>query len=272
MMCCDLQGKPIWINKGFSYESVYGVGASPTMADGVLIVVSDVPEASGPSNIWVFECETGRLLWTQQWPASAGNSGVSRTPIVQLISGEKLVLVWGRDYLRAYYLFSGREAWSYSFASRGVDLVASMVADQTSLYLSDQTGTVALDRGKLGSKKDPVLWKNTKRGPNCASPVLANGLLFYVTDVGIAHCLDSQTGKLLWRERLRGNYFASLITDGERVYFMNSEGLTTVAACEPEFRKLAENDLTEKTFASPAPVNGELFIRTTETLYCVKAS
>jgi hypothetical protein len=47
-------------------------------------------------------------------------------------------------------------------------------------------------------------------------------------------------------------------------------GVTTVVANEKEFRKLAENDVAEEIFASPAAVDRELFVRTTENLYCIR--
>jgi outer membrane protein assembly factor BamB len=269
LLCCDLKGNLIWTNKALPYESVYGAGGSPTISDGILVVVSDMPE--GSSHIWALNCKTGKLLWTQQWEVTGGISGNSRTPLVRYINGEKVIIVWGRNYVRAYDLLSGREAWFYSFEPRGQDLVASMVSDDDRIYLSDATGTMALDQAKLGTTMDPLLWKSKKRGANCSSPVLGNGLLFFITDTGIAHCLDSHTGEILWRERLNGKYYASLIANRERVYFTNTVGVTTVVANEKEFRQLAENDLAEDTFASPAPVDRELFIRTTENLYCIRA-
>jgi outer membrane protein assembly factor BamB len=171
------------------------------------------------------------------------------------------------EYVRALSLRSGEPMWSYQHASSG-DLVASAISDAERLYLSDVTGTVALDHARLAAGRDAVLWTNKARA-NCVSPVLANGTLFTVTDSGIATGIRADTGESVWRHRLPGQYFASLVASPGAVYFTNSEGLTTVVAADGTFRTLAENHLGEETLASMAAASGELFIRSTGHVYAV---
>jgi len=149
--------------------------------------------------------------------------------------------------------------------------VASLVSDDKCLYLAGPRKTMALAMDKLATDDSPVVWEQkTSDGAQCPSPVVKDGLLFAISDVGTAYCLDAKTGEALWRERLRKQHYASPITIGDRVYFCNTSGLTIVVACDREYRKIAENDLGELTYASFAPVDGRLFIRTAESLYCVQ--
>ena len=83
-----------------------------------------------------------------------------------------------------------------------------------------------------------------------------------VTDNGIAVCLDAASGARLWRERLKGSYRASLATIGDSIYLTNTDGMTTVIAAERQYRKLGENILNEGIYASFAPTQDHLFIRT----------
>jgi outer membrane protein assembly factor BamB len=78
-------------------------------------------------------------------------------------------------------------------------------------------------------RRDPVRWRSGARA-NCVSPVLANGILFTVTDAGVATAIRADSGETLWRRRLPGHYFASLVASPSAVYFTNSDGLTTVIA------------------------------------------
>jgi outer membrane protein assembly factor BamB len=83
----------------------------------------------------------------------------------------------------------------------------------------------------------------------------------------VATCAEAATGKVLWNERLEGDYSASLIGAEGRVYFINEAGLCTVVKAAPTFEVVAKNDLGERTLASPAVADGALFIRTKEHLY-----
>ena len=78
---------------------------------------------------------------------------------------------------------------------------------------------------------------------------------------------DPATGKVLWNERLPGDYSASLVGAEGRVYFINEAGLCTVVKANPTFEVVAKNDLAERTLASPAVADGALFLRTKEHLY-----
>lgn len=57
---------------------------------------------------------------------------------------------------------------------------------------------------------------------------------------------------------------------GDRIVFPDKSGLTTVVAADRDFRALAESDLGEPIFASPAPVGDRLYLRTTRHLWCVE--
>jgi len=89
-------------------------------------------------------------------------------------------------------------------------------------------------------------------------------------DNGIARCLNALSGRLLWKERLKGGYRASPIAAEGRVYFLNLEGLTTVVSASPRFDRLTENQLEDATIASPAVSDGKIFICGRKRLYCLR--
>ncbi len=123
----------------------------------------------------------------------------------------------------------------------------------------------------LAKDKEPILWISEKiYCSNIASPVLCNDLLFTVSDGGDITCLDANTGKIVWENQIEGEYFASPVAIGNFIYFCNSNGLTTVIAAAREYKKISESDLSEETFASFAPVNKQLFIRTEKHLYRIQ--
>jgi outer membrane protein assembly factor BamB len=106
-----------------------------------------------------------------------------------------------------------------------------------------------------------IAWTLKKGAPHTPSVVVVGANLFCVSDAGIASCVDALTGEVHWSERLTGNFSASPIAAGERVYFLNEAGVTSVVKAAQKFELLATNDLGERTLASPAPAEGALFIR-----------
>ena len=115
-----------------------------------------------------------------------------------------------------------------------------------------------------------VAWSVTKGAPNTPSMLLAGEELFMVSDGGIGSCLDARTGKVHWQERLGGNYSASPILANGKIYFLSEEGTTVVVKASKEFVKLAENPLGERALATPAVGDGCLYIRTQGQIFKIK--
>ena len=105
--------------------------------------------------------------------------------------------------------------------------------------------------------------------PRVPSFIFVNDHLFWVNDGGVAYCVDANTGKIEWEERIGGNYSASPISDGRLIWFLSDDNKTTVIKAASEFEVVATNDLDGKLQASMAVSNGNLFIRTSDSLYCI---
>jgi outer membrane protein assembly factor BamB len=98
---------------------------------------------------------------------------------------------------------------------------------------------------------------------------VVNDLLFCVSDAGIASCVDVHSGEVKWSERLAGNFSASPVTAEGRIYFQNESGAMFVVKASSVYELLATNELGEKTLASPAVIDGALFIRGENHLFKV---
>ena len=123
--------------------------------------------------------------------------------------------------------------------------------------------------GELPEKD--VVWQATQNTPDASSPVAWKGLLFWITDNGFAVCRDVKTGDVKWKERISGDFKASPVAADGRIYFLNRAGQCTVVAASDKFEKLAVNNLDGNTNASPAVAHGRIYIRTSKALYCIGA-
>jgi outer membrane protein assembly factor BamB len=103
-----------------------------------------------------------------------------------------------------------------------------------------------------------------------SSPVVGGEELYWVSDEGMASCADAQTGEIHWQERLGGRFFASPLYAEGRVYFFAQDGKTTVIRAGQRFEKLAENQLEGPLVATPAMVDGAIYLRTDSHLYCIQ--
>lgn len=112
-----------------------------------------------------------------------------------------------------------------------------------------------------------IAWRTSRSAPNTPSTLVVGDEVYFVSDAGVATCADARTGKVHWNERLEGDYSASPVQAEGRVYFLNEAGLMLVLKAGTDFVTLARNDLEERTLASPAVSDGALFIRTAEHLF-----
>ena len=116
-----------------------------------------------------------------------------------------------------------------------------------------------------------VAWRTDSMVAKTASPVLAEGLLYMVNDEGLLTCLETASGKQVWRARIPGNYAASPIYADGRLHFFNQQGRTTVLKPGRTFEPLATNTLASGFMASPAVAQNSLFLRTKTHLYRIQA-
>lgn len=120
-------------------------------------------------------------------------------------------------------------------------------------------------------KETNLVWEQKKGMPKVPSMIYLKPYLFAITDGGVATCMKANTGEIVWQERVGGNFAASPVEADGRLYFVGEDGVTTVIAAGPEFRLLAKNPLGEKVQASPAISQNRIFIRTEKNLFCVGA-
>jgi outer membrane protein assembly factor BamB len=197
------------------------------------------------------------------------------TPIFVEIGDQTQMICNAAKAAWAYGPETGKELWSVHYPTHSPSSRTVFSKELGLIYINTGLGkaevwAVRADpeaRGEIAESH--VEWKVLKRTPKRSSPVLAKGLLFFAND-GVATCVDAKTGEELWSERAGSDYSASLLTDGENVYFFDEEGTGTVVKASREFQKIAENRLDTGMMASPAASDGALFIRTKTDLYRIE--
>ncbi len=114
-----------------------------------------------------------------------------------------------------------------------------------------------------------VAWRVTDEVPHVPSLLYVSPRLYSITEAGIVNCRQGATGERLWRQRLAGKFSASPVYADGKVYFLSEKGRATVVEEGPEYKVVAENELDETCCASPAISQGNIFLRTEKALYCI---
>jgi outer membrane protein assembly factor BamB len=123
-------------------------------------------------------------------------------------------------------------------------------------------------RGDLG--RDHIAWTCTKGVPSRSSQILVGDLLYMGNERGVVTCVEAKTGAVVWQQRLGGEFWASPIYADGRLYFANNEGDTCVLEPGRACKVLATNRLDDGCMASPAAVGRSLLLRTRTHLYCLE--
>ena len=114
-----------------------------------------------------------------------------------------------------------------------------------------------------------VAWRAERGMPYVPSPLLFNGRLHIINDLGVYSCVEPVSGKVLHTARALGSTYSSPVTAAGRIYLFEDTGRCTVLADGANFQVLARNDLNEEVYTTPAISGGQLFIRTTQSLVCI---
>ncbi|MBI1788105.1 MAG: PQQ-binding-like beta-propeller repeat protein [Acidobacteria bacterium] len=274
LVCYDLDGNLRWEKRLPIPENPYGAVASPIVAGDFLVL---------NRTVW----KTDRSLFQYGWS----------TPVHWRHDGIDEIVVLGGDFrpnqrLMAYNLSDGAERWwvgglppcgkSTPVIGDGLlflaapDIILEPVAEQRNperaaqIYANNAARVMAVrpgNGGELGQAN--VAWSERKGVPGVPSPLYYNGRLYTFQNGGIVFCRTAKTGDLVYSGRLgaSGYYYSSPVAADNKVYIASADGVVVVLDAREELKILATNKLDGAILATPAIVDGNIYVRTESHLY-----
>lgn len=115
-----------------------------------------------------------------------------------------------------------------------------------------------------------VVWKATSGLPYVPSPLCYDGRIYLVKNGGLASCLDAATGRMLYQEErlgALGDYYSSPVAAAGKICVASQPGVVVVYRAGDTLEILTRNALDEPILATPAIVEGRLYVRTKSQLY-----
>ena len=204
------------------------------------------------------------MRWKVKRNTTAAKKFSFSTPIAIEVDGQQQVISPGSGFVAAYDPRDGREIWRVRYGE-GYSVVPRPVYAHGLLFVAsgfERAILYAIDpKGAQGDATETnVVWTHEKGAPLTPSVLVVGDELYFVSDNGVATCVDAQTGKIHWTKRLGGDFSASPVFAEGRIYFQNEAGVTTVVKAGKEFESLAANDLGERTLASPILTDGAILL------------
>jgi outer membrane protein assembly factor BamB len=279
----DFDGTQLWkknLQDDYgNYTIWWGHANSPVLYENLVISIclqdscADLPGVPSQSYVVAHDKRNGREVWKvpRMTPATHESCDSYTTPLVWKHGERTELVVFGAQMLDAYDPADGKQLWSLPDLI-GNRTITGPVATGEMIFVTQGMRNPLLAVRPAGegkrTRKD-IVWQLRDGTPDSPTPVVLGERLYLVTNDGIARCLEAATGRLYWKERLKGEYRASPLAADGRIYFLNEQGLTTVVSAEKKFNRLVENPLDDETIASPIVSDGKIFIRGKKALYCI---
>jgi outer membrane protein assembly factor BamB len=231
-----------------------------------------------PSYVMRINKTTGKNVWKVDRATNAiKESPDSYTTPALLKYGKTIeIVITGGDVVTGHDPATGKELWR----ANGLNpdnhpfyrIVASPIVSGDMIYAPTRIKPLlAIRAGGRGDITETHRAWAFDKGPDVPTPVTDGKYFYVVDDKGVTWCLDAKTGQAIYGpERIKpGTYSSSPVLADGKIYITNEDGLTTVLKAGPKFEVLAENNLNDYCLSSPAISEGQIFIRTTQHLYCI---
>ncbi len=259
-------GKQIWLVRPGTHTGEWGFSNEPVLYQDKVILDGD---SKGDSFLVALSRDDGRTLWR----VPRTHQGISYSaPLIRELAGRPQLIQCGDRCVASFDPDTGKQLWTVDGPSEefvatptyseraGLVFISSSWPKQVLLAIRpDGSGNVT------GTH---IAWRDSKGAPYVPSLLVAGDFLLSINNGGVAFCYEAATGKVLWQEKL-GRHHASPVLVNGLVFFINDNGTVNVVKPGPKFERMAQYELGESCYASPAISDGQVFLRGFQHLFCI---
>jgi outer membrane protein assembly factor BamB len=245
-----------------SIENHYGHSSSLLAYGGLLYVQFDQVENG---ELIALNAADGKEVWAMaRDEISWASPIIAPTPF-----GPQLILV-SEENVDGYDPQTGKLLWREEVLggevapspaySNGIVFAANEYAMATAIRIDESGDTITTE----------VAWDYDEVLPEVSSPVGDGERFYFATSIGDLVCLDANTGEELWLEEMDDGFYSSPVLVNDRLYILDMPGMMYIVKAGSEYELIAKIDMGELTFATPAFMDGRIYIRTEGHLYCIE--
>ncbi len=145
-----------------------------------------------------------------------------------------------------------------------------VVIDTEKIKPRDMDALIAIGcGGKDDVSRTHVKWTAYEGIGQVPSPLFYRGRIYLVKHGGNVTCYNAKTGDKVYGDKLgpRAYYYASPVAADGKIYFCSLNGVVIVVEAGDKFKILARNKIGERIYATPAMVDGKIYLRTDKNMY-----
>ena len=257
VIALDMDGKRLWARNIGKPSNYYGHSSSLILYKDNLIIQYDT---NSGAKVMSLSINNGTTKWEK-----ARNVRISWSSPVVVNTGSRDELILVADpAVIGYDPATGTELWN-------IDCIAGEVGASVGyadgiVYAANEYATFSAI--KLGTTPE-IIWEQQELLPEASSPLAYNGLVLVVTSYGVGACYDALTGEKYWEAEFNDAIYGSPVLAGGNVYLMTNSGKLWVFKLAKTYQKVAESDLGEYSSCTPAFIEGKMFLRGFDNLYCI---
>ncbi|NCO35220.1 MAG: PQQ-binding-like beta-propeller repeat protein [Armatimonadetes bacterium] len=264
-------GKLLW-GKALGIPEVnYGYASSLVTWENLVFVLMDqgYPD-EGKSFLRAIDGESGKTVWEKSRPVASSWT----TPAVIEVKGKPQLITCSDPWVIAYDPKSGAEVWKAQILSGEIApstaFAGGQRADPLLFFIEPYSRVVAVKADGSGDVTHThVAWEAFDGIPDICTPVTNGELLFLLNTPGSLTCYEANTGKKVWEKELAMDFKSSPCIAGGKLYMLSVSGKMIVVTAGRQFKKLGESELGEECTATPAFLDGRIYLRGEKNLYCI---
>jgi outer membrane protein assembly factor BamB len=284
LLALSYDGSELWRRSLGPFIGPHGAASSPIIVDDLVVLANEQEDykalarvmgredpngIAGESFILAVNRMTGETMW--QVPRKSTLAPYS-TPCIYRPDGGATEIIFSSTShgITALDAASGKVSWEVTdvFDDRCVSSPIVAAGLVLASYGHGTGGALCLAvRPGSPDSKPSIAYEVKHSVPLVPTPLVVGQRLFFWGDNGIISCLNVSTGKLIWRERVEGDFFGSPVCVADRLYCAAKNGDVVVLAVADACQELARVSLGEPSFATPAVADGVMYLRTASHLY-----
>jgi len=264
--CFDFEGKLCWVKHLGVPQSMYGYASSLEVYHNRVLVQLDQGDADDDlSRMLAIDGATGNVVWQQQRPVA----NVWTSPILVHAAGRDQLIAVSDPWTMAYDPNTGRELWRARCG--GSDLAPSPVYAGGLVFALEPYSTLyAIKPDGTGDvTQTHMAWRMQGGAPDICSPVSNGEWICLLDTMGEAVFYRVSDGNEVMTREFDGPFQASPSLVGDALYLLNEKGVMSIAKVSPEVSSVTKNNLGEPCLASPAFVEGRIFIRSKTHMWAI---
>lgn len=280
--CYRFDGSELWHCELGEFVHIWGYASSPIIHEGQVFL------NAGPGKrtaMTAMDLKTGKINWQTKEEISGDGSrrddkaytGTWASPMIRTIDGKEQLICSQTRRVVSYDPADGKVNWFCEGlkAKKGSLAYSSpMMAGDLCVQIGGFGGPgIGFKAGGSGDITANRAWRTERNPQSIGTGVYVSDHLFVPNAAGsMIRCIDPKTGRDKWNSGrdVAGKSWGSVVRVGGNLYVTNQTGDTVVFKPNPKkFELVSVNKLGERSNSTPAISDGDIFIRTFDSIYCI---